>query len=291
MRFDAPSQGVFFCPRKVPADGMNERGKTMTNELISAREKRKRTLQRTILTALFSALAFGATVAVHFKVMFLTLDFKDAVIAIGGLFLGPVAALIMSALTALIEFVTISNTGVYGLIMNFLSSAAFSVAAALVYKYRKTFSGAIAALCAGVLTMVVTMMFANLIVTPYFMHKSIEYVAGLIPTLLLPFNIIKSVMNAALVALLYKPLTAGVGRIFPELRARVPMKADLKALFLAIGSVTAIVAAILVLFFVFKGKILFGIDAPAKTETQATQTVEQTEPTETGTPATGTAEN
>ena len=231
----------------------------MANELISAREKRKRALQKSILIALFSALAFGVSVALHFPAAgFLTLDFKDAIIAIGGMFLGPVAALIMSALSALLEFMTISSTGGYGLIMNFLSSAAFSVAASLLYKYRKTFSGAILSLCAGVLSMISVMMIANLVITPLYTVTTAKAVAGMIPTLLLPFNLIKASLNAALVALLYKPTTAGVGRIFPELRPRVPLKPDKKSLFLALGAVAVIVAALLVLFFVFDATIVFG---------------------------------
>lgn len=230
----------------------------MANEMISAREKRKRALQKSILTALFAALAFGVSLVLHFPVQFLTLDFKDALIAVGGMFLGPVAALVISALAALLEFLTISSTGTYGLIMNFVSSAAFSVAAALVYKYRKTFSGAILALCAGVVSMTAMMMAANLIVTPFYSGMSASAVAGMIPTLLLPFNLIKSTLNAALVVLLYKPLTAGVGRIFPELRPRMPLRPSKKSLFLALGAVAVFVSALLVLFFVFKAGIVFG---------------------------------
>lgn len=228
------------------------------NNRLSARETRKRALQKTVLSALFTALAFGVSLVLHFPVQFLTLDFKDAIIAVGGMFLGPVAALAMAASSALLEFLTISGTGAYGLVMNFVSSAAFSVAAALVYKYRKTFSGAIAALCAGVVSMTAMMMVANLIVTPLYTGMPASAVADMIPTLLLPFNLIKSSLNAAIVALLYKPLTAGVGRIFPELRPRVPLKPDKKSLFLALGAVAVIVAALLVLFFVFEATIVFG---------------------------------
>ena len=228
------------------------------NHLPSAREKRKRALQKTILTALFAALAFGVSLVLHFPVQFLTLDFKDAVIAVGAMFLGPLSALMMSAIAALLEFLTISSTGVYGLIMNFVASAAFSFAAAIVYKYRKTFSGAIIALCSGVASMTVMMMLANLIVTPAYTGMPVASVAKMIPTLLLPFNLIKSSLNAALVALLYKPLTAGVGRIFPDLRPRVPLKPDKKSLFLVLGALAVIVAALLILFFVFEAKIVFG---------------------------------
>jgi len=230
----------------------------MEKQPLTAREKRKKALQASILTALFAALAFGVSVVLHFPVQFLTLDFKDAIIAVGAMFLGPISALVMSAIAALLEFITISGTGPYGLIMNFVASASFSFAAALVYKYRKTFSGAIIALVSGIFSMTAMMMLANLIVTPIYTGMPVASVAQMIPTLLLPFNLIKASLNASLVALLYKPLTAGVGRIFPDLRPRTPLRPSRKSLFLALGAVAVIVAALLVLFFVFEAKIVFG---------------------------------
>ncbi|MBQ9468372.1 MAG: ECF transporter S component [Clostridia bacterium] len=229
------------------------------SEKPSARQKRKQLLQKSILTALFAALSYGVCVLLHFPVAgFLTLDFKDAIIAIAGMFLGPVAALAAAALSALIEFLTISGTGVYGLIMNFVSSAAFAVTAAAVYKHRKTFSGAIIALSSGVVSMTVIMMLANLLVTPFYTGMPVGKVVSMLPTVLLPFNLIKAALNAALVALLYKPLTAGVSRLFPDLHPRTPLKPDKKSFFLALGAVAVIVAALLVLFLVFDAKIVFG---------------------------------
>ena len=66
----------------------------------------------------------------------------------------------------------------------------------------------------GLLTSVVlttaVMMGANLLITPLYMGVSTTDVAKLIPTLLLPFNFTKTVLNAAIVLLLYKPLTTAL---------------------------------------------------------------------------------
>ena len=72
---------------------------------------------RMVMIALFCALAFAVMPLFRINVMFLTFDIKDAIITIGGLLFGPVAALVISAVTALLEFVTIGDTGVYGLLM------------------------------------------------------------------------------------------------------------------------------------------------------------------------------
>ena len=155
--------------------------------------------------AMLCALAYIVSFCFPIKVQFLTFDAKDAIIAIGGMLFGPLAALVMSIIVPFMEFLTLSDTGIYGFIMNFLSSAAFSVTASLVYKYRRKMSGAVIGLSSAVIAMITIMMIANIFITPYYMGVSRQMVIGIIPTLLLPFNATKSILNAALVLLLYKP--------------------------------------------------------------------------------------
>jgi riboflavin transporter FmnP len=144
---------------------------------------------------------------IKIPVQFLTLDIKDSLIILCGLLFGPVTAVAVSFIVPLLEFMTISGTGVYGLIMNVLSSLSFSLTASLIYRYKKTFYGAIVGLVSGVLAMTAVMMLANLLVTPYYMGVPTATVAALIPKLLLPFNLIKAILNAAIVLLLYKPIS------------------------------------------------------------------------------------
>ena len=170
-------------------------------------DKSQRRLRRMLMAALFVALAYVSRFVFHFNVMFLTFEFKDAIITIGGMFLGPLWALGMSVATALLEFITISDTGVYGLIMNAVAATAFSVVASLVYRYKRTLLGAITGLGLGVVALVGVMIPLNLLVTPRFMGVSVATVASLIPKLLLPFNFLKGTMNMAVCMLLYKPVT------------------------------------------------------------------------------------
>ena len=172
-----------------------------------SRERTNIRLRKMLLAALFVALAYISRFIFHFNVMFLTFEFKDAFLTVGGLILGPLWALGMSAATALIEFITISDTGVYGLLMNFFAAAAFSCVASLVYRYRRTLVGAGAGLALGAVALVSVMIPMNLIVTPHFMGVGVKDVIALLPKLLLPFNAVKGVMNASVVLLLYKPIT------------------------------------------------------------------------------------
>lgn len=171
---------------------------------------KKYDIRKLTVIAMFSALAYISTFIFHFPVMFLTFDPKDAIITIGAMFFGPLSGILMSAIVALAELITISDTGPYGLIMNFISSAVFSVVAPLIYKHRRKLSGAIIGLLCSVISVASVMMVANLLITPYYMGVSVSDVVNLIPTLLLPFNLAKALLNAGLVLILYKPTTTAL---------------------------------------------------------------------------------
>ncbi len=170
-------------------------------------------IKRIAVTAMFCALAYASMLVIKIPVQFLDLDVKDSIIILCGLLFGPLSAIISSILVPLLQLVTISGTGHYGFIMNVLSSLSFSLVASLIYKYKKGISGALIALASGVSLMVAVMMIANLLITPHYMKVPTETVAALIPKLLLPFNLIKGIFNAAIVLLLYKPLSNIMRRI------------------------------------------------------------------------------
>ena len=189
-------------------------------------------LLRLVLAAVFAALAFASIFVFHFKVAFLTFDLKDAIIALAGLLLGPMVALSISFLVPFLELITYSETGWYGFIMNFASSAVFSVVCSVMYRYMKKLSGAIISLALGLVAMVTVMMGLNLVVTPFFTGLSGEEVAAMIPTLLLPFNVVKGVFNASLVLILYKPVRRAMqaAHIMPSTPHPAHVEADAAAM-------------------------------------------------------------
>lgn len=213
-------------------------------------------VQNLVYMAIFTALAFVIALVVRFPVPpFLTLDLKDAAITIGAMACGPVSAVLMTAAVALLEFISVGDTGVYGLIMDVVSSIGFALTAALIYKYKKTFSGAILSLCGSVVVMTVLMLAANLIITPYYMGVSVEAVKDLILPLLLPFNFLKAVLNAGVVALLYKPLTRAVSRVFGAKKEQTNSR---KSLAMTLSALAVIVLALLVLFLCMDAGVDFG---------------------------------
>ena len=181
--------------------------------IIMHETKLEKRLKYSVSIAMFAAIAYICVFVFRIKVSFLTLDVKDAVMAVGALSLGPVAGILISLIVALLEFITVSDTGVYGLIMNFLSSASFTLTASLIYRFRRRLLGAVLGLVSAVFVTTSVMMLANLFITPFYMGVERELVVDLIPTLLFPFNLTKSTLNAAVVLLLYKPLTTALARV------------------------------------------------------------------------------
>lgn len=157
-----------------------------------------------VILAMLTALAVAADIFLRINVGFLTYEPKDVIITIGAFIYNPIAGLIMSLVVCLIEMVTVSSTGIIGFLMSFLSSAMFVGVASVIYYRKKTMLRAIIGLAAGVLAMTAVMLLWNYIITPIYMGVPREAVVQMIPTLLLPFNLIKAGLNAALVLLLYK---------------------------------------------------------------------------------------
>ncbi len=210
--------------------------------------------KKIIVVAMICALAYLCMFILRFKVLFLTFDIKDAVLAIASLLYGPIWGVISSAIVAFLEMFTVSETGFYGCVMNFLSSASFTFVCGLIYKYRKNMSGAVVGVTTGAFAMTAVMLLANLLITPYYMGVPRGEVAAMIPTLLLPFNAIKAVVNGAVTLLIYKPFTSGLKRagMLPR-KTETEYRFNQKTVMLTLVSLTVIVACVVVLFTILNG--------------------------------------
>ena len=156
--------------------------------------------------AMLTALAVVADIFLRLPNIagFLTYEPKEVILTIGAFIFGPVAGLIMALVVCTVEMVTVSSTGVIGLLMNFLASATFVGVASVIYYRKKTMSRAVIGLAAGSLSMIAVMLLWNYIMTPIFMGVPREAVLDMFLPVLIPFNGIKALLNSALVLLLYK---------------------------------------------------------------------------------------
>lgn len=169
--------------------------------------------------AMLSALAYIIVVFVRIPaVLFLKYEPKDVVVTIGGLLYGPIASLLISVVVSFIEMLTISETGWIGLVMNILSTSAFACTTAIFYKKKHTLSGAVTGLIAGAILMTIVMLLWNYVLTPLYMGTPRADVAAMLVPVFLPFNLIKGGLNAAITALLYRPLVQSLrkAKLFPR---------------------------------------------------------------------------
>lgn len=163
--------------------------------------------------AMLCAIAFAVVALVRIPVvMFLKYEPKDVIVTVGGFMMGPLTSFMISAVVSLIEMVTISDTGIYGAIMNLLSTCAFSCTAALIYKKRHTLKGAVIGLVAATLLMTAVMLLWNYIITPLYTGMPRAAVAEMLPTVFLPFNLFKGAVNAGITLLIYKPVVGALRR-------------------------------------------------------------------------------
>ena len=176
-------------------------------------QKQKMSTRYMAVVAMFTAVAFVAVLLA--KVIpnvagFLSYEPKDAVIVIASFIFGPMTGVIISLLVSFIEMISISTTGIYGFLMNVVSTCAFVVPAAWLYKKDHSQKGAVLGLGLGVVLMAIVMVVWNYIITPFYMGVPREVVAGMLASVFLPFNLIKGGINAALTLLLYKPIVGAL---------------------------------------------------------------------------------
>lgn len=233
---------------------------------VTSRNVSSQKLKKLVVAAVFCALAFASMFIVRINVMFLTFDSKDAVVTIAGLLLGPVYSLAISVTVAVLESITVGDTGIWGFLMDLLSTTVFSCTCALIYKHKKNIKGAVVGLLSSVFAMTAFMILFNIFITPIYMGVTTSEVVALIPSLFLPFNLTKAILNAALVLILYKPASVALKatKVLPQRSVDVADETAVKKKNIKFSlTVTAIgvviLAVCLVVFFVLLGgKITFG---------------------------------
>lgn len=171
----------------------------------------KFTVKKITTLAMLAALAYVVMVFVRIPIMpaapYLEYDPKDILLVMAGFLIGPVESTIIIILVCALELVTVSSSGLIGFAMNVIASLCFVLPAAFIYRIKKTQFNAILGLLVGVLSMTGSMLLWNYIMTPIYMGVPREVIAGMLPTVFLPFNLIKAGINMALTLIVYKPIS------------------------------------------------------------------------------------
>ncbi len=176
-------------------------------------------LRRLCVMALLCAMAYAAVALIRIPVVaFLKYEPKDVLLVIGGFLFGPLAGGLMATVVALVELVTVSDTGIIGCGMNILSSCLFVCIAAAIYRRHRTLSAAVVGLVCGALATTAAMLLWNYLITPLYMGLPRQAVTEMLLPVFLPFNLFKTALNSTLALLLYKSVVKALraSRLLPS---------------------------------------------------------------------------
>lgn len=135
---------------------------------------------------------------------FLVYDPADVPIYITTFAFGPAAGLIVTLVVCLIQAFMLGGDGLYGFLMHFVATGIVAVVIGIMYSRNKTRKMAVISLITAVILATAVMCVMNLIVTPLYMGAPREAVVAMLPTAIIPFNLLKAGLNSILTFILYK---------------------------------------------------------------------------------------
>ena len=138
---------------------------------------------------------------------FLVYDPADVPIYITAFAFGPAEGLLVTLVVCLIQAFGLGGDGLYGFLMHFVATGIVAVVIGAMYRRSRTKKTAIRALVTGTVLAVIVMCIMNIIVTPVYMGAPRSAVIAMIPTVIIPFNLLKAGVNSLLTFLLYKRLS------------------------------------------------------------------------------------
>lgn len=124
---------------------------------------------------------------------------------VSGFAFGPAAGLAVGIVGAVIHGILMADFS--GAIMNILVVIGFVWPAAAVYAKCHTFKSAVAGLVVGAVAAVAMSIVGNLLVTPSWLGVPLQAVIDLLIPVLIPFNLIKALLNSVLTLVVYKSIS------------------------------------------------------------------------------------
>lgn len=171
----------------------------------------KRDLNKMVRMAMLSALAVILMLLVRIPIIpsaaFLEYDPGDVPALIGTFIYGPAAGFAITVTYSVIQTLIASKSGWIGTIMHIIATGTMVIAAGYIYKKLHFFKGALIALIAGSVCMTLIMIPLNLYITPRFLNIPYDAVKGMLLPAIIPFNLLKAIINSVLTLIVYKPVT------------------------------------------------------------------------------------
>lgn len=138
-------------------------------------------------------------------VTWLKFDASNMPAMVAGFAYGPGGGIAVGVLTAILHGLLMADFS--GAVMNIIVVVFYVLPAALIYKYKHTFVGAIVALVVGTIFAVAGSVVGNLIITPGWLGVPVDAVVAMIWPILVPFNLLKGIINSVLTLIIYKSIS------------------------------------------------------------------------------------
>ena len=199
---------------------------SQSNHRKAARFNIHKMVQIALLGALAAVLMFLEFPLPFIAPEFYKLDFSELPVLIGGFAIGPVAGVLIELLKIALHLLFKgTQTAFVGELGNFLVGVALVVPASLIYRWKRTFKGALIALAAGTLCMAAVGAVVNaFLLLPAYgkafgmpidafiamgaaIHPQVNSLFKFCLLLVAPFNLFKGFVTSLLTLLLYKRIS------------------------------------------------------------------------------------
>lgn len=138
-------------------------------------------------------------------VTWLKFDASNMPTMVAGFAYGPAGGVAVGIVTAIIHGLLMADFT--GALMNILVVTCFVLPAALIYKKKRTYKFAIIGLVFSIIAGVIGSIIGNLLLTPSWLGVPFDAVVALIIPVLIPFNLLKGLLNSVITLIVYKSIS------------------------------------------------------------------------------------
>lgn len=171
---------------------------------VTANNRTVKVVKMGVMVAISVTLVYLIHFPIFPAVSFLEYDPADIPILIGTFAFGPLAGLVLTLVTSIVQGLTVSaGSGLYGILMHVIATGVLVAVSGGIYHRKKTRKAAVIGLVCGMAAMTAAMIGANMVITPIFMGVPASAVWELMP-FIAAFNIMKAGINGAVTFILYK---------------------------------------------------------------------------------------
>lgn len=174
---------------------------------------KSKSLFKLVATAMMCALAVVMMLIVRFSLLpnakFLEYDMGDIPVILSTMLINTPAGFIVLFFVSLIQSLTVSAASSWqGFIMHMCSTGCYIIILRFFTYKNDSFKRLVSGLVTATVALTIIMIPLNLIFTPMYLKVPVEAVEQLLLPAIIPFNLIKGVLNSIIIILIYKPINS-----------------------------------------------------------------------------------